>query len=109
MVERTDLPIDQYTDRPLLGSTIDYGCFCPVTARNTEGKKKEGVQCVATLPRRYRSGASLASLPRRTPQMRSLSDIASSSSPHRLRRGEDVASSSSPRRLKEKTAFFSLS
>ncbi|RRT40578.1 hypothetical protein B296_00058447 [Ensete ventricosum] len=25
---------DQYTDRPLLGSTTDWGCFRPVTTQN---------------------------------------------------------------------------
>ncbi|RRT56961.1 hypothetical protein B296_00047546 [Ensete ventricosum] len=48
MVERTDLPIDQYTDRPLLGSTIDYGCFCPVTARNTS------IRSILTIATHYR-------------------------------------------------------
>ncbi|RWW77772.1 hypothetical protein BHE74_00014037 [Ensete ventricosum] len=52
MVERTDLPIDQYTDRPLLGSTIDYGCFCPVTARNTS------IRSILTIATHYRGKTS---------------------------------------------------
>ncbi|RWW65741.1 hypothetical protein BHE74_00026938 [Ensete ventricosum] len=31
---RTGLPTDQYADRLLPGNTIDWVCFCPVTARN---------------------------------------------------------------------------
>ncbi|RRT59472.1 hypothetical protein B296_00045789 [Ensete ventricosum] len=30
----TGLPADRYTDRMLLGCTVDWGCFHPVTMRN---------------------------------------------------------------------------
>ncbi|RRT85657.1 hypothetical protein B296_00007025 [Ensete ventricosum] len=31
---RTSLPTDRHADHPLLGDTIDWGCFRPVTTRN---------------------------------------------------------------------------